>query len=107
MASMTTGGCNVQHDALYFLDAGGLVQSEFSSMIQATAPNHQGTAGKELAPSSGTPRIDGGLINELALRSPQPSMVPYTVNRGGYGFGSNLTHDGEGFGSRVYPAEMK
>ena len=71
----------------------------------ATAPNHQGTAGKELAPSSGTPRSDGGDVHELALNPPQPSMVPHIERHGGYGFGPNLTHDGEGFGSRMCPAD--
>ena len=69
------------------------------------APNHQGTAGKELAPSSGAPRSDGGHLHDLDLRSPQPSMVPRIERHGGYGFGPNLTHDGEGFGSRMCPAE--
>ena len=77
-----------------------------SRLIYATAPNHQGTAGKELALSSGTPRSDGGEY-ELALRSPQPSMVPHIERHGGYGFGPNLTHDGEGFGSRMCPADDK
>ena len=82
-------------------------QANLSKIQDVTATNHQGTAGKELAPSSGTPRSDGGDVQDMDLKPPQPSMVPYTAHRGGYRFGSNLTHDGEGFGSRVYPAEMK
>ena len=82
---------------------GGL--ANLSKISDATAPNHQGTAGKELAPSSGTPRSDGGDDHELALNPPQPSMVPHIERHGGYGFGPNLTHDGEGFGSRMCPAD--
>ena len=74
-------------------------------MFQATAPNHQGTAGKELAPSSGTPRSDGGDVQDLDLNPPQPSMVQCIEHYGGYGLGPNLTHSGEGFGSRVHPAD--